>query len=65
MPERAALHDTSGARHIEILSLIGSSGVLICSSVLDLGRALHFGLYERVYQGLAQWKLRAPTTSPV
>ncbi len=59
VPERAAAHDTSGARHIEMLSLIGSSGVLICSSVLGLDRALHFGLYERVYQGLAQWKLAA------
>ena len=59
MPARAALHDTSGAPHVELLSLIGSSGVLICSSVLGLDRALHFGLYERIYQGLAQWTLAA------
>jgi hypothetical protein len=52
VPARAALHDTSGAPHVELLSLIGSSGVLICGSVLGLDRALHFGLYERIYQGL-------------
>ena len=56
VPGHAALHDTSGAPHVDLMSLIGSSGLLICGSVLGLDRALHFGLYERVYQGLAQWK---------
>ena len=38
---------------------LGSSGLLICGSVLGLDRALHFRLYERIYQGLAQWTLAA------
>ncbi len=61
VPEHAAIHDTSGARHIELLSLIGASGLLICGSVLGLDRALHFGLYERIHLSLAQWK---PTAAP-
>ena len=56
VPALAAVHDTSGAPQIDLLSLIGSSGLLICSGVLGLDRALHFGLYERIHLSLAQWK---------
>lgn len=63
VPARAALHDTSGAPQVELLSLIGSSGVLICGSVLGLDRALHFGLYERIYQGLLRLAT-APGAAP-
>ena len=32
---------------------LGSSGLLICGSVLGLDRALHFGLYEHIHLSLA------------
>ncbi len=60
VPGHAAVHDTSCAPHLDLLCLIGSSGVLLVGSVLGLDRALHFGLYERIHLSLAQ---RKPTAA--
>ncbi len=50
LSERDRLHEVSGRHMIELLCLILPEGLLIIGSQRGLDRALHFGLYERIYQ---------------
>ena len=52
VPERARLHDVAGAPNIELLTIVVPYGVLACGSQRGLGRALNFGLYERLHRSL-------------
>ncbi len=50
LSERDRLHEVSGRHAIELLCLILPEGLLLAGSQHGLDRALHFGLYERIYQ---------------
>ncbi len=52
IPERARLHDLTGSPNIELLTIVVPYGVLACGSQRGLGRALNFGLYERLHRSL-------------
>lgn len=52
LSERARVHDLTGFHKIELLSLIMPYGFLLCGSMRGISRALHFGLYDRIYQTL-------------
>ncbi len=54
VPERARHHDISGSPNIELLTIVVPYGVLACGSQRGLGRALNFGLYERLHHSLAR-----------
>ena len=54
VPERARLHDVTGAPNIELLTIVVPYGGLACGSQRGLGRALNFGLYERLHRSLTR-----------
>ncbi len=54
VPERARFHDFTGSPNIELLTIVVPYGVLACGSQRGLGRALNFGLYERLHSSLTR-----------
>ncbi len=54
VPERSRFHDVTGSPNIELLTIVVPYGVLACGSQRGLGRALNFGLYERLHRSLTR-----------
>ena len=54
LSERARVQDLTGFHKIELLILIMPYGFLLCGIMRGISRALHFGLYDRLYQTLRQ-----------
>ncbi len=52
VPDRVQFHDVTGSPKIELLTLVMPYGILACGSQRGIGRALSFGLYERLHRSL-------------
>ncbi|MEE8188168.1 MAG: hypothetical protein V3T80_03065 [Kiloniellales bacterium] len=63
IPDRSVFHDSSGLPKITLLNVNLPYGILLCGSVRGLDRALHFGLYEKIYTWLMSQKVKPRTAA--